>query len=791
MMDFHQPSAPNRRRSLQRYLLPVAALLGLLAPMLLTTHAIADEADMGVERVARFVPLGYQSPQAANDNVVQWVQVDLGQERRIDKVKLLPMAGWGGEGIGFPVRFRIESSDDPEFKTPATIADRTGGDVPDPADRVGVYPASATGRYVRLTVTRLRNRQYSLSKLEVWSGGKEVAEGRPISDSIAGAIGKSALTRTPRAGGEEVVTDHPENVIPARLWRPVPNMIEAPKSGIRLDDGLFQRAMRNNIGYLLTSFSVDELLRPFRERAGKPVPAGLRNPIPFWDTDLPGSNAGRFLMGAGNTLRWIDDPELRTAAHRVVDGIAECRRSDGYIMAYAPDTTFRSERAAYTRTWVTRGLVEAGYGVDPKAFDLLRGYYDWFDRCPYLPELLRRAGQGVQGMIGSSRMYFTPRGKPEDLQVVQRYFQENYWLNELSARDPVAIWRYPYDHPHNYLITSLEPYLDLYRATGAKRYLDAALGGWELYHDDWEHVGGSIAICEGDTYEPKSYYLHRHTGELCGSVFWMRYNQRFHLLYPDREKYVNEIEKSIYNVVLANQVGTKGIRYHANLVGKKDLSCPICTNSCCEGQGTSGLGSIPEYLWSLAKDGICVDMFAGSTLTWKQGGRTLRAHMVTDFPFKPGVQIRFSMARPTKARVRVRVPAWAAASMPILVDGKTAVTGKPGTYALLDRTWKEGDTIAFTLPMAFRLTRYSGMEPNLPERYALEYGPILMAVTGQVDDQGGAKLVFPAKELTGRLKPVAGQPLHYTIEGDTAHQYLPYWQVGDETFTCFPAFEAP
>ena len=746
-----------------------------------------DPAQMGVERIARMVPQGYQSRPATTDDTVQWMQVDLGTSRHIDSIKLFPMVGWGGEGLGFPVRFRIEAADSPDFATRVLITDRTGADYADPGDRVGVFPAyNAAGRYVRLTVTRLRNRQYSLSKFEAWSGGKDVAQLAPVSDSITGLLGRTALTRTPRPGGEEVVTDHPENVIPAERWHAVPNLLEAPKSGVKLDDGLFKTAMQQNITYLLTSFSVDELLRPFRERAGKPVPAGLRNPIPFWDTDLPGSNAGRFLMGAGNTLRWIDDPELRSRAKRIIDGIEECRDPNGYIMGYPPDTIFYSERAAYTRTWVTRGLVEAGYGVDPKAFTLLRGYYDWFDTCRYLPELLRRAGQGVQGMIGSTRMYFSPQGKPADLQVVQRYFQENYWLDELAARDPHAIWRYPYDHPHNYLITSLEPYLDLYRATGEKRYLDAARGGWELYHDNWEHVGGSIAICEGDTYEPKSYYLHRHTGELCGSVFWMRYNQRFHLLNPEKEQYVSEIEKSIYNVLLANQVGSRGIRYHANLLGKKDASTPINVNSCCEGQGTSGLGSLPEYLYSIGKDGFTVDMFAGSRFTWQQPGKTIVAHTITDFPFDPHVKIEISAPKPTSAVIRIRMPQWASKIMDISVNGIVVAHGRPGTYAALNRSWKQGDTISFTLPVAFKLTPYHGAEHSLKARYALEYGPILLALTGDVDDRGEAALEIPAEQLIARLHPVDDHPLQFSIEGDSQHHYRPYWQVEEESFTCYP-----
>ena len=31
--------------------------------------------------------------------------------------------------------------------------------------------------------------------------------------------------------------------------------------------------------------------------------------------------------------------------------------------------------------------------------------------------------------------------------------------------------------------------------------------------------------------------------------------------------------------------------------------------------------------------------------------------------------------------------------MPIFVNNRAAGTGKPGTYAVLDRTWKAGDTI--------------------------------------------------------------------------------------------------
>ena len=745
---------------------------------------------MGVERYARVTTPGYQAWQAQGEaeDAARWVQIDLGHSQPLDIVKLFPVIDWGGQSTGFPARFRLEASNDPEFHVSTPVVDRSTVDYPDPGDAVGVFRAEhAVGRYVRLTVTRLRARQLTLAKIEVWSGGKEVGVDCPTSDSAKGDLGKIALTRPPRPQGDEVVTDNPGNVIPVSQWKPVPDRIRVPKTGVRLENGVFRTAMENNISYLLSSFTPDEMLRQFRERAGKPSPPGLRNPDGFWDVALPGSSAGRFLMGAGNTLRWMENPELRRRMDSIVDGIAECRQADGFIMAYPENTIFFSERAAYTRSWLTHGLIEAGFAGNSRAFSLLRGNYDWFDHCVYLPELLRRGGQGVQGMIANTRMFFTPVGKPEDLQVVQRYFQENYWLNELAGRDARAIWQYPYDHPHNYLLTSLEPYLDLYRATGAKRYLEASQGGWDLYHDHWEHVGGSIAICEGDAYPPGSYFLHKHTGELCGSVFWVRYNQRFHQLYPDQEKYVGEIEKSIYNVGLANQVGSKGIRYHANMVGRKDAATPINVNSCCEGQGTRLLGSLPEYLYSLAGDGLYLDMFAPSTITWKQGAQSFQVHTDTAFPEKPEVAVHFSVSRPTRSVLRVRVPAWATHAMPILVNGKRVATGKPGSYVPLDRVWTTGDTVAFTLPVGFRMTRYQGMEQvSGQERYALEYGPILLAAVNSGAESQEARLDFAADTLSRRLKPVAGQPLHFAIENDTQHQFMPYWQVADQVFTCYP-----
>ena len=752
----------------------------------------------------------YASKPAHEAATPTWVQIDLGASRPIDSLRIYPAFSPGDEqarGYGFPSRFKIEAAEDAEFTRPQPLVDKTVADFEEPFDQILEFAVDgARGRYVRFTATLLRSAQdgvgykLALSKVDVVSGGKDVAERCAVTadPQLGNAADTAQITRPPRPMGEGIVTDNPGNVTPASEWRTAEFKANVPLSGVSVKDGqgVFRRAMENNITYLLSSFSVDEMLRPFRERAGKPVGGATRQPIAFWETTLPGSSAGRFLMGAGNTLRWMDHAELRAWLDTVVDGIEECRAANGYIMAYPEELILHSERGGYTRAWVTHGLIEAGYAGNKKAFGLLRGFYDWFDQCEYLPKMMRGGTQGVQGMIANTRMYFTPVGKAEDIQVIQRYYQENYWLESLAAHNSDVVWQYPYDRPHNYLITDFEAYLDVYRATGEMRYLDAMKGAWDLYHDHWEHVGGSIAITEFGEFPPGSYRLNAQfpfceTGETCGSVFWTRFNQRFQLLEPEEEKYANEIEKSIYNVGLANQVGSRGIIYHARLVGMKgDLPVPLCTNSCCEGQGTRLLGSLPEYIFSVAPDGLYVNLFEPATIEWKTEAAEMKVEQTGDFPFSPDVQLKISASKPAQAKIRIRIPSWAARPMEISVNNRAAVVGKPGSYLTLDRTWATGDTIRFTLPMELKLTRYRGLDKiEGHERFALEYGPILMALTGSDSAVLEVSCGKGREDILAQIRPDPFRRLHFTVEGHPEFSYMPYWQVITEPFTCYPVID--
>ena len=118
---------------------------------------------------------GYHSGIAAAADVVKWVQVDLGGERAIQEIVLHPCHDTFndiGAGFGFPVRYRVEVASDPEFGSGVTtVASLVDADVSNPGTKPQAHSAGGTGRYVRVTATKLAARKddfiFALAELQV------------------------------------------------------------------------------------------------------------------------------------------------------------------------------------------------------------------------------------------------------------------------------------------------------------------------------------------------------------------------------------------------------------------------------------------------------------------------------------------------------------------------------------------------------------------------------------------------------------------------------------------------
>ena len=141
---------------------------------------------------------GYHSAIESKPDATKWVQVDLGQSMPLAEVKLIPARPVDfpdTPGFGFPARFRVEISEEADFKSAQTITNFTATDFKNPSDNAVVFAAGARrGRFVRVTATKLWERTsdyvFALAELQVIISGTNAALGAPVTglDSIEAGL---------------------------------------------------------------------------------------------------------------------------------------------------------------------------------------------------------------------------------------------------------------------------------------------------------------------------------------------------------------------------------------------------------------------------------------------------------------------------------------------------------------------------------------------------------------------------------------------------------------------------
>lgn len=138
---------------------------------------------------------GYHSAIESRADVVKWVQIDLGESKPIDRLRLFPARPTDfpdSPGFGFPARYRVALASDAQFSADVfTAVDQTAADGSNPGDQpLSIEVGGRQARYVRVQAEKLWPRSndfvFALAELEVWSGEKNLAAGAQVEslDSI-------------------------------------------------------------------------------------------------------------------------------------------------------------------------------------------------------------------------------------------------------------------------------------------------------------------------------------------------------------------------------------------------------------------------------------------------------------------------------------------------------------------------------------------------------------------------------------------------------------------------------
>ncbi|HRG82418.1 MAG TPA: glycoside hydrolase family 127 protein [Chitinophagaceae bacterium] len=293
--------------------------------------------------------------------------------------------------------------------------------------------------------------------------------------------------------------------------------------------------------------------------------------------------------------------------------------------------------------------------------------------------------------------------------------------------------------------------------TGDTGYMKAMRAVWEdvVYRNMYITGGiGSAGSNEGfsNDYDLPNEQAYCETCASVGMVFW---NQRMTAM-TGEARYMDVLERSLYNGALdglslsgdrffyGNPLASKGQHQRREWFG----------TACCPANISRLIASLGDYIYAKTDDAIYVNLFVGSntTINLKNGDVTVK--METNYPWEGKTKLFIDPVRNGWFKVLIRIPefykpgmlggtyqfAHHSQRMPkaiFALNGKNIEYNIDKGYAVIEKDWKKGDVLEFTLPESVtKIESIEAIKQN-DNRVAFQRGPLVYCVEG-ADNNGKA-----------------------------------------------------
>ena len=517
---------------------------------------------------------------------------------------------------------------------------------------------------------------------------------------------------------------------------------------VRLLDSPFKENMERSSKWIL-SLKVKSLLHSFRTNAG--VFSGNEGgymvipKLGGWeslDCDLRGHTTGHVLSALAMFYGSTGNEIYKLKADSLVKGLAEVQTTlnqGGYLSAYPQNLIDRNIAGKsvwapwYTLHKIFAGLIDQYLYCDNKlALDVAEKMAGWaYNKLKPLTEeqrtkMLRNEFGGMNDVFYN---LYAITGNSND-----KWLAEFFYHNE--ALDPLK------QHIDNlntkHANTNIPKLIGLVR----DNELEGNATNLETADFFWNTVVDHHAYCTGSNSDKEHFFLPDHqsehltgyTGESCNVYNMLKLTRHLFCAKPD-VKYADYYEKALYNHILGQQDDKTGmVAYFLPMLSgaHKVYSTPDSSFWCCVGTGFENQAKFGEAIYYKKDNGLIVNLFIPSGLTWKEKGLILRQE--TKFPENGTTYLIIEKAGKEATTISVRYPSWAVWGAVVKVNGnKVALKQKPGSYIELNRVWKAGDKVEVTFNMKLHLVA----TPDNAQKVAVAYGPIILA--GEMGTEGMQK----------------------------------------------------
>ena len=449
--------------------------------------------------------------------------------------------------------------------------------------------------------------------------------------------------------------------------------------------------------------------------------------------DWYGEHAGKWLCAAARAVRATGDAALAVSVRRVADFLVSVQDADGYLGTYAPERRFTCRRGPAPRTWdgapavrtwdiwvhsyLILGLLESARALaEPRYLEAARRIGDLCWRTLTeggiaITTLGNHHGLSATVLLDPAVELFSATGEKKYLELAELIVRQ---ASEAPALELLPLMLAGVDAAFiatgkaYQLCWNLVGLAKLHRATGDPRYLQAVEKIWASIREHHLTLGGGpwggVAHRSREVFNPPGVFSPHGYVETCSTFSWIQLNRELLAITGDA-KYADEIEKSAYNDLLGAQAPAgDNWCYYSFPNGRRVFTTYW---RCCKSSGPCALEELPAVAYSVTADGgIAVNLYGpgrAALPTEKAGLVNLEQH--TRYPFDGEIRLVVRPERRAQFAVRVRIPAWAESAAIAVNEKNAGLSVAPNSYAVLDRVWLAGDVITLNFPMPPRLHR--------------------------------------------------------------------------------------
>ncbi len=447
--------------------------------------------------------------------------------------------------------------------------------------------------------------------------------------------------------------------------------------------------------------------------------------LPFQKKDGKDGNykaLGKLIDAAVKMAYYTRDTTVIALKNHLISEIIETQGTDGYIGNMIPENRMWKVWDLHEMNYIIYGLIsdyklfgdKQSLVAAQKAADYI--IKNW-STMPLDWEKKTEIAAFVS-VTGLDRTMITLYGVTGD----KRYLEFEINQRNLANWDPgIVIGRRPLVEGHTYAyLASCLAQLELYRVQKDEILLVPTMKAMNfMTGKDGMGITGGVGQAEIWTDDQDG---GRDLQETCSVCYQIRVYENLLRLKGD-SRYGDIMERTIFNTLFgAQSPDGRRLRYFTPFEGSREY----CGECCCTGNFRRIISELPSMVYYRSGNGVAINLYSSSAANIAmENGVFVVIKQETDYPNSGHVVIRVDPSKPTSFPLKLRIPSWCR-NASISVNGKPSErTFVPGTFAVIERSWKAGDQVVLDMPMEWRLVKGRQRQAG---RVAVLRGPLVFCL---------------------------------------------------------------